>query len=163
MGTVSQLHDRLRPAAHRIESEEEAVAAARRLAADFRRQSSERDINRILPYSELDSLSLSGLTAITVPPEYEGLDVSNALLAEIVAIIAEKGSQARDIRTACPRMGCRSRTKRRTRSVSLTSRAYQPASFFLRSSLSCAGFALPPVAFITCPTKKPNSLSLPER
>ena len=89
MGTVSQLHDRLRPAAHRIGSEEEAVAAARRLAADFRRQSSERDINRILPYSELDSLSLSGLTAITVPPEYEGLDVSNALLAEIVAIIAE--------------------------------------------------------------------------
>ena len=38
-----------------------------------------------------------------------------------------------------------------------------PASFALRSSLSCAGFALPPVAFITWPTKNPNSLSLPER
>jgi len=89
MGTISQLHDRLRPAADRIESEEAAVAAARRLAADFKRQSSERDINRILPFPELDALSLSGLTGITVPPEYEGLDVSNALLAEIVAIIAE--------------------------------------------------------------------------
>lgn len=89
MGTISQLHDRLRPAAHRIASEEEAVASARRLSADFRRQSSERDINRILPFPELDALSLSGLTGITVPPDYEGLDVSNALLAEIVAIIAE--------------------------------------------------------------------------
>src|SRR3569833_924147 len=89
MGTISQLHDRLRPPADRIESEEAAVAAARRLAAGFRRQSSERDINRILPIPELDALSLSGLTGITVPPEYEGLDVSNALLAEIVAIIAE--------------------------------------------------------------------------
>src|SRR5262249_40197287 len=39
----------------------------------------------------------------------------------------------------------------------------QPASFFFKSSLSCAGFALPPVALITWPTKKPNSLSLPER
>lgn len=89
MGTVSQLQDRLRPAAHRIDSEEEAIAAARSLAADFRRESSERDINRALPYAEIEALSLSGVTALTVPPEYEGLDVSNSLLAEIVAIIAE--------------------------------------------------------------------------
>lgn len=38
-----------------------------------------------------------------------------------------------------------------------------PPNLALRSSLSCAGFALPEVAFITCPTKKPNSLSLPAR
>ena len=42
-------------------------------------------------------------------------------------------------------------------------RETQPASFFFSSSLSCAGLALPRVAFITWPTKKPNSLSLPER
>lgn len=89
MGTVSQFQDSLRPPAHRIESEEEAISTARDLAAAFRRQASERDINRILPHAEFDALSASGLTAITVPPEYEGLDVSNALLAEIVAIIAE--------------------------------------------------------------------------
>ncbi|MBB3134430.1 alkylation response protein AidB-like acyl-CoA dehydrogenase [Rhizobium pisi] len=89
MGTVSQFHDSLRPPAHRIESEEEAISTARDLAATFRRQASERDINRILPHAELDALSTSGLTAITVPPDYQGLDVSNALLAEIVAIIAE--------------------------------------------------------------------------
>src|SRR5688572_774638 len=38
-----------------------------------------------------------------------------------------------------------------------------PPSLRFRSSLSWAGFALPWVAFITCPTKKPNSLSLPLR
>lgn len=89
MGTISQFHDPLRPPAHRIESEEEALSTARSLAATFRHQASERDINRILPFAELDALSLSGLTAIAVPPEHEGLDVPNALLAEIVAIIAE--------------------------------------------------------------------------
>ncbi|MGO6818926.1 monooxygenase [Rhizobium leguminosarum] len=89
MGTVSQFHESLRPPAHRIESEEEAISTARDLAAAFRQQASERDINRILPVAELDALSVSGLTAITVPPDHEGLDVSNALLAEIVAIIAE--------------------------------------------------------------------------
>jgi alkylation response protein AidB-like acyl-CoA dehydrogenase len=92
MGTVSQFHDRSRPVARRIESEEEAIAVARTLSADFAVQSSERDINRILPYAELDALSQSGLTAITVPPEHEGLDVANALLGEIVAIIAEGDS-----------------------------------------------------------------------
>jgi alkylation response protein AidB-like acyl-CoA dehydrogenase len=89
MGTVSQFHDRTRPVAQRIESEEEAIGKARGLAAAFQRQSSERDINRILPYQEIDALSQSGLAALTVPPEYEGLDVTNSLLAEIVAIIAE--------------------------------------------------------------------------
>ncbi|MGZ2381647.1 monooxygenase [Rhizobium leguminosarum] len=89
MGTVSQFHESLRPPAHRIESEEEAISTARDLAAAFRQQASERDINRILPVAELDALSVSGLTAITVPPDHEGLDMSNALLAEIVAIIAE--------------------------------------------------------------------------
>ncbi|MDV4158042.1 monooxygenase [Rhizobium brockwellii] len=89
MGTVSQFHQSLRPPAHRVESEEEAISTARDLAAAFRHQASERDINRILPFAELDALSVSGLTAIAVPPDHEGLDMSNALLAEIVAIIAE--------------------------------------------------------------------------
>lgn len=92
MGTVSRFHDRTKPAAHRIESEEEAIATARRLAADFAVQASERDINRIFPRAELDALFQSGLPAVTVPPENEGLDVSNALLGEIVAIIAEGDS-----------------------------------------------------------------------
>jgi alkylation response protein AidB-like acyl-CoA dehydrogenase len=97
MGTVSQLHDNVRPPAHRIETEEEAVSTARELAEIFRRQTSERDINRLMPNAELDTLSRSGLTAITVPPEYAGLDISNTLLAEIVAIIAESDASIGNI------------------------------------------------------------------
>src|SRR3546814_4380200 len=41
--------------------------------------------------------------------------------------------------------------------------ADQPASFFFSSSLTAAGLALPPEAFMVWPTKNPNSLSLPER
>ena len=42
-------------------------------------------------------------------------------------------------------------------------RRHVPASMRFNSSFTCAGFAFPPVAFITWPTKKPKSLSLPER
>ncbi len=36
-------------------------------------------------------------------------------------------------------------------------------SAFLSNSFTTPGFALPAIAFIVCPTKKPNSLSLPPR
>lgn len=88
MGTVSQLHDRARPPARRIESEDEAITAARSLAADFAERASDRDVNRLLPHDEIDALSQSGLLGITVPAEFEGLDISNAVLAEIIAILA---------------------------------------------------------------------------
>src|SRR5271163_493060 len=38
-----------------------------------------------------------------------------------------------------------------------------PASFARRSWLITVGFAFPPIAFITAPTKKPKSLSRPAR
>jgi hypothetical protein len=37
----------------------------------------------------------------------------------------------------------------------------QPFNFSVSKSLTCCGLALPWDSFITCPTKKPNSLSLP--
>src|SRR5690606_4474763 len=43
------------------------------------------------------------------------------------------------------------------------SRRHSAASLRFSSSFTCPGLALPPVAFITWPTKNPNSLSLPER
>lgn len=89
MGTISQLHTRVRPAAHRIQSEEEALDVARALAADFMPRASDRDINRLLPHDELDALSQSGLLGISVPSEYGGLDVSNSILADVAAILAE--------------------------------------------------------------------------
>ncbi|WDZ80242.1 SfnB family sulfur acquisition oxidoreductase (plasmid) [Ensifer adhaerens] len=92
MGTISRLSEKTRAPAHRIESEEEALSIARELAAEFARSANERDTDRILPFDELDALAQSGLLAITVPPEYDGIDVSNAVLAEITAILSEADS-----------------------------------------------------------------------
>ena len=92
MGTISRLSEKTRAPAHRIESEEEALSIARELAAEFAKSDNERDTDRILPFDELDALAQSGLLAITVPPEYDGIDVSNAVLAEITAILSEADS-----------------------------------------------------------------------
>ncbi|MBX5087730.1 SfnB family sulfur acquisition oxidoreductase [Rhizobium lentis] len=89
MNTVLRSTDQIRPLASRIGSDEEAIATARRLAAQFAARAAERDADRILPFAELDLLAQSGLLAITVPAQYGGLDVSNAVLAEITAILSE--------------------------------------------------------------------------
>ncbi|MBB6223246.1 SfnB family sulfur acquisition oxidoreductase [Rhizobium leguminosarum] len=89
MNTVLRQADQIRPVADRIGSDEEAIATARRLAAQFAARAAERDADRILPFSELDLLARSGLLAITVPAQYGGLDVSNAVLAEITAILSQ--------------------------------------------------------------------------
>ncbi|MBB2753013.1 UNVERIFIED_ORG: SfnB family sulfur acquisition oxidoreductase [Rhizobium aethiopicum] len=89
MNTVLRQADQIRPVADRIGSEEEAIATARRLASQFAARAAERDADRILPFSELDLLAQSGLLAITVPAQYGGLDVSNAVLAEITAILSQ--------------------------------------------------------------------------
>ncbi|MDX3925742.1 MAG: SfnB family sulfur acquisition oxidoreductase [Shinella sp.] len=90
MSLASQLSE---PAgAHRLASEQEALDAARRLAADFAAGAIRRDLERTLPDAELDRLSRSGLLAITVPQEYGGIDVPVAVLAEITAILSEADS-----------------------------------------------------------------------
>jgi SfnB family sulfur acquisition oxidoreductase len=91
MSSVSKLSEP-HLTAHRIASEEEAIAVARELAAEFETGASRRDIERVLPFAELDKLSASGLLAITVPAEYGGIDVSNAVLAEVTAILSEADS-----------------------------------------------------------------------
>ncbi len=92
MGTISRLSEKTRAPAHRIESEEEALSIAHELAAEIAKSANVRDTDRILPFDELDALAQSGLLAITVPPEYDGIDVSNAVLAEITAILSEADS-----------------------------------------------------------------------
>ncbi|PDT19987.1 SfnB family sulfur acquisition oxidoreductase [Rhizobium hidalgonense] len=89
MNTVLRQADQIRPVAARIGSDEEAIATARRLATQFAARAAERDADRLLPFAELDLLAQSGLLAITVPAQYGGLDVSNAVLAEITAILAQ--------------------------------------------------------------------------
>ncbi|MFK0164313.1 SfnB family sulfur acquisition oxidoreductase [Rhizobium sp. NPDC090279] len=87
----AQLHhiNATHPEADLLETEQQALAVAQALAARFAANASERDSERLLPFAEMDALSQSGLLAITVPEEYGGLDVSNAILAEITAILAQ--------------------------------------------------------------------------
>lgn len=89
MTTVLRQQDQIRPVAARIASDEEALDAARRLGAQFAATAAARDAERRLPFAELDALAQSGLLAIAVPAQYGGLDVSNAVLAEVTAILAE--------------------------------------------------------------------------
>jgi alkylation response protein AidB-like acyl-CoA dehydrogenase len=77
-----------RTPARRITTDAEAIEVAQALAGDFAREAADRDRERRLPIAEIDSFSQSGLWAITVPRAYGGAGVSNATLAEVVAIIA---------------------------------------------------------------------------
>ncbi len=87
----AQLHhiNATHPEATVLETEQQALAVAQALAERFAASASERDSERLLPFAEMDALAQSGLLAITIPEEYGGLDVSNATLAEITAILAE--------------------------------------------------------------------------
>jgi SfnB family sulfur acquisition oxidoreductase len=76
------------PAAAIIRSDEEAIAVAHQLAAEFAVGAAERDRDRRLPRAEIDRFSQSGLWAITVPREYGGAGVSAGTLAEVTAIIS---------------------------------------------------------------------------
>ncbi len=89
MTTVLRQQDQIRPVAAHIASDEEALETARRLAAQFAVTAAARDAERRLPFAELDAVAQSGLLAIAVPAQYGGLDVSNAVLAEVTAILAE--------------------------------------------------------------------------
>ncbi|MET0747192.1 MAG: SfnB family sulfur acquisition oxidoreductase [Rhizobium sp.] len=89
MDNLLRLNRDRRGAVPVLQSDEEAMAAAERLADSFAETASGRDLDRSMPYAEMDALAQSGLLAITVPSEYGGLDVSNAVLAEITAILAE--------------------------------------------------------------------------
>jgi SfnB family sulfur acquisition oxidoreductase len=89
METILQYQPIVKQTADRLRSDFEAIETARALAVDFSTRASDRDANRTLPYAELDEIARSGLLAITVPAEYGGLDVSNAVLAEVTAILSE--------------------------------------------------------------------------
>ncbi|AVA23706.1 SfnB family sulfur acquisition oxidoreductase [Rhizobium sp. NXC24] len=76
---------RRRPAS--IASDEEAIAAATRLAEEFAHGASERDRDRVLPWEELEEFTASGLWGITVPRAYGGPGLCNRTLAQVIAII----------------------------------------------------------------------------
>ncbi|NGO06635.1 SfnB family sulfur acquisition oxidoreductase [Streptomyces sp. HC44] len=70
-----------------INGDDEALAVAAELAADFRKDAAERDARRRLPHAELERLSASGLLAVTVPAEFGGADVRAETLAEIFRLL----------------------------------------------------------------------------
>lgn len=76
------------PNAHRIQSDQEAIAIARELAADFVKEAAERDRDRRLPFAEIERFSQSGLWAVTIPKAYGGAGVSFATVADIFKIIS---------------------------------------------------------------------------
>ncbi|ASW00882.1 SfnB family sulfur acquisition oxidoreductase [Paraburkholderia aromaticivorans] len=71
------------PRVARIADDAQALAASRTLADAFASGAAERDRDRVLPWTELDLWSQSGLGAITVPRDHGGADVSFATLAEV--------------------------------------------------------------------------------
>ncbi|MDX8466562.1 SfnB family sulfur acquisition oxidoreductase [Mesorhizobium sp. VK23B] len=83
-----------RPAepAHIIKDDAEAIAVAQRLAAEFVKDSSKRDRDRVWPVAELDQFSQSGLWSINVPRAFGGPEVSYATLAKVIEIISAADS-----------------------------------------------------------------------
>jgi len=78
--------------AHIIRDDAEAIAVARALAAEFIKDSSRRDRERIWPVAELDAFSQSGLWSINVPKAFGGPEVSYATLAKVIEIISAADS-----------------------------------------------------------------------
>ncbi|AOA59897.1 SfnB family sulfur acquisition oxidoreductase [Acinetobacter larvae] len=71
--------------AHIIQSDQEALALVKQFRQQFAQHASQRDLNRQLPFEEIEQLSQSGLLAITVPKQYGGAEVSNVTLARVIA------------------------------------------------------------------------------
>nr|WP_325346282.1 SfnB family sulfur acquisition oxidoreductase [Xylophilus sp.] len=86
-----RVHPFPRPQAHRIASDAEALAVADGLAAGFAQDAArrDRDRERVLPVSEIDRFSASGLWAITVPKTHGGAGVSQRTLVEVFRRIAQ--------------------------------------------------------------------------
>ena len=78
--------------AHIIRDDAEAIAIAHALAAEFAKDSSRRDRERIRPVAELDAFSQSGLWSINVPKAFGGPEVSYATLAKVIEIISAADS-----------------------------------------------------------------------
>jgi len=74
--------------AHIIQNDAEALEVAKQFAEQFKKTAVERDAKRILPYTEIDALSQSGLWAITVPKQYGGAEVSSHTVAKVIALLS---------------------------------------------------------------------------
>ncbi|MCR6497443.1 SfnB family sulfur acquisition oxidoreductase [Shinella sp. CPCC 101442] len=78
--------------AHIIRSDAEAIAVAKKIAAEIAPGAAIRDRDRIWPVKELDAFSQSGLWSINVPKKFGGPDVSYATLAKVIEIVSAADS-----------------------------------------------------------------------
>ncbi len=74
--------------AHRIGSDEEALARAGEVLDRIAAGASERDRERRLPVAAIELLSAEGLLAIAVPVEFGGAGVSAETLARVLSLLA---------------------------------------------------------------------------
>ena len=74
--------------AHIIESADEAIEIAERLAESFRLEASIRDRERRWPVQEIDTFSQSGLWAMNVPKAFGGPELSYATIVKVTEIIS---------------------------------------------------------------------------
>ncbi|CAM3273179.1 SfnB family sulfur acquisition oxidoreductase [Pseudomonas floridensis] len=71
-----------------LRNDAEAIAAAHELAATARSQASRRDRERLLPWSEIEQFTRSGLGSISIPRAYGGPQVSFVTVSEVFRIIS---------------------------------------------------------------------------
>lgn len=74
--------------AHILRTDNEALEAARTLAASAREHAARRDQQRSLPWSQVEAFTRSGLGSISIPREFGGPQVSFVTLAEVFATIS---------------------------------------------------------------------------
>jgi SfnB family sulfur acquisition oxidoreductase len=72
----------------KIASDAGALDAARVLATEFAAGAAERDLERRLPWEEIERFTQTGLWAITVPKQYGGAGVKAATVAQVIAVIS---------------------------------------------------------------------------
>ena len=75
-------------AAHVLRTDNEALEAARKLAASAREHAGKRDQQRKLPWSLVEEFTRSGLGSISIAREFGGPQVSFVTLAEVFATIS---------------------------------------------------------------------------
>ena len=75
-------------AAHILRTDNEALEAARKLAASAREHAGKRDQQRKLPWSLVEEFTRSGLGSISITREFGGPQVSFVTLAEVFATIS---------------------------------------------------------------------------
>ena len=75
-------------AAQVLRTDNEALEAARKLAASAREHAAKRDQQRKLPWSLIEEFTRSGLGSISIAREFGGPQVSFVTLAEVFAVIS---------------------------------------------------------------------------